>query len=153
MAQPKKWTKKQLDYIHTHYTYDPETGDVYNSKGNKAQCKNSHGYYVTGTPQIGHLRVHRIAWELYYGSEPTMTIDHINGIKTDNRIVNLQDVSFAMNTSLRFGRNKDTGCVGISYLKDSKRKRPFCVRYQGKSHYFATLAEAIRFRQERGLRL
>lgn len=152
MAQQKQWTEKEREYIHSHFTYDPETGDVWNSRGKKAQHKNSKGYYQTST-SYGNMYTHRIAWELYYGEEPTMTIDHINGIKTDNRIVNLQDVSFEMNTSLRFARNKDTGCVGISYMKDSKRKRPFQVWYHGKNYVFATLAEAIKFRQERGLRL
>jgi hypothetical protein len=60
----------------------------------------------TGTIGVGGyvvLRVngkvcyaHRLAWKLYYGSEPK-TIDHINGDRSDNRIENLRDVSQSVN--------------------------------------------------------
>lgn len=35
----------------------------------------------------------RLAWLYVYGEWPRNQIDHINGIKTDNRICNLRDVS------------------------------------------------------------
>ena len=37
-----------------------------------------------------HYKVHRLAWFLYYGEFPKNDIDHINGIRTDNRIENLR---------------------------------------------------------------
>lgn len=40
---------------------------------------------------------HRIAWLLYYGTPPKENIDHINGVRADNRIANLRDVSHALN--------------------------------------------------------
>lgn len=151
MPQPRKHTKEQIDWLRSHYRYDPETGDLFTSRG-KAGCLDSEGYIVVCT-KFGNQKAHRIAWDIYYGSEPSMTIDHINGIKTDNRISNLRDVSFSMNTSLRFGRNKDTGCVGISYISTGNGYFYFKTTYKRKIYYFKTLAEAIHFRQERGLRL
>lgn len=38
-------------------------------------------------------KAHRVAWLLYYGEWPKGQIDHINGIKDDNRIFNLRDVT------------------------------------------------------------
>jgi len=38
-------------------------------------------------------QAHRLAWLYEYGNFPKQTIDHINRIKTDNRICNLRDVS------------------------------------------------------------
>lgn len=41
--------------------------------------------------------VSHIIWVYCYGDWPKQTIDHINGIKTDNRLDNLRDVSLAEN--------------------------------------------------------
>lgn len=41
---------------------------------------------------------HRLAWFYVYGQMPLGCIDHINGVKTDNRILNLRDASAQMNT-------------------------------------------------------
>jgi len=40
---------------------------------------------------------HRLAWLYVFGSLPKQQIDHINRIKTDNRISNLRDVSATEN--------------------------------------------------------
>ena len=42
------------------------------------------------------LYVHRMIWEWHYG-EPTGLVDHINSIKTDNRIENLRHVDHSTN--------------------------------------------------------
>jgi hypothetical protein len=49
--------------------------------------------------KIGGVRytAHRLAWVIYYGSEPTNEIDHINRIRNDNRISNLRDVTKSEN--------------------------------------------------------
>jgi hypothetical protein len=36
---------------------------------------------------------HRLIWALHYGEWPKGHIDHVNGIRDDNRIANLRDVS------------------------------------------------------------
>jgi hypothetical protein len=45
-----------------------------------------------------HLAVHRLVWEAFRGAIPTgREINHRNGIKADNRLVNLEIVSHAGN--------------------------------------------------------
>ncbi|WP_306587603.1 HNH endonuclease signature motif containing protein [Hafnia paralvei] len=59
-------------------------------KGDKAGYVHHRGYSIVKVN--GVLRpVHRIIWEMHYGTIPkNMEIDHINRIKVDNRIDNLR---------------------------------------------------------------
>lgn len=53
-------------------------------------------------------RAHRVCWALHHGEWPPehLHIDHINEIKNDNRMDNLQLVTLGENVSLRFSRQK-----------------------------------------------
>jgi hypothetical protein len=42
---------------------------------------------------------HRLAWLYVYGEWPKKSLDHINRIKTDNRIDNLRDVHHSQNVA------------------------------------------------------
>lgn len=67
------------------------------------------------------LLAHRVAWVYFYGIEPNK-IDHINGIRTDNRISNLRDtnsIGNARNTEIKC-TNK-SGVTGVSWDKKNKK--------------------------------
>lgn len=73
--------------------YNKDTGLFYNKKGKQIGWKNGKGYiYITVKGQKA-VRANRLAWAKVYGEFPKNEIDHINGIKTDNRIVNLREVT------------------------------------------------------------
>lgn len=58
---------------------------------------------------------HRVAWLHFHGHWPLYTIDHINGVRDDNRIVNLRDVPMQVNLQNHRGaqqRNR-TGFMGV----------------------------------------
>jgi len=59
---------------------------------------------------------HRIAWLLQTGSWPKQQIDHINGIRSDNRWCNLRDVSKSRNMENQHKkRGKDHNLpIGVS---------------------------------------
>jgi hypothetical protein len=89
--------------------YDQESGVVYYRKappvsgynlhdGDEAGCINRLGYRVI-THKGKQYRTHRIVWLLNKMRWPKGMIDHINGIKTDNRLENLRDVSNRVNMS------------------------------------------------------
>lgn len=62
---------------------------------------------VLGTRQL----IHRIVWLYHHGVMPNLT-DHINGIRTDNRIENLRDATYltnAQNTRRKGARVYPTG--------------------------------------------
>ena len=66
------------------------------------QCKifkSSNGYLLVGT-KLGISRVHRVIWETMVGEIPNgMFIDHINTIRTDNRLENLRVVTRKENSN------------------------------------------------------
>jgi len=81
------------------FKIDPEAGIVYGLRG-KPLVKETNGYvrYLTRRGRVGFL-AHRLIWESVYGPIPSgMQINHINGIKHDNRICNLEVVTPKENT-------------------------------------------------------
>ena len=82
------------------FNYDPETGlltwavDVgcKIKSGSEAGSLNTKGYRQVKYQYITY-KAHRIAWLIWFGAFPENETDHINGIKTDNRIVNLRAVT------------------------------------------------------------
>lgn len=57
-------------------------------------CKNKHGYLVSRIHVNGascQVKLHRVVWLKAHGSIPDgLVIDHINGKKDDNRLLNLR---------------------------------------------------------------
>lgn len=84
---------------------------------------------VAGTDHQGYVRVkvdgrlllaHRIAWALSYGCWPDEEIDHIDGVKSNNRITNLRLVSREANMQnqrVAPASNRSCGLIGATWLK------------------------------------
>lgn len=68
-------------------------------------------------------RTHRLAWLYVTGSWPTGMIDHINGIKADNRLVNLRDVGAGGNSENVRKPNKrnKSGFMGVIWYQNKWR--------------------------------
>lgn len=91
---------------------------AWNSRFARNQCFNSeHGDgYLRGRFNNTHYLAHRIAWSVYTGENPNGEIDHINGIRYDNRIDNLRDVDKAFNQRNRvMSRNNVSGYNGVCF--------------------------------------
>lgn len=82
---------------------------------------NDSGYMRTKINGKDYL-CHRLIWLYVHGKWPENLIDHINGIKTDNRIKNLREANHKQNLSnvhKPSSRNK-TGYLGVSYIVRDK---------------------------------
>jgi hypothetical protein len=86
-----------VDNIVSEYLkYDPTTGVISWTKpprkgvGTKKPAGTQSNGYIQISIKGHRLLAHRVAWFLYYREWPKSIIDHINGLKNDNRIENLR---------------------------------------------------------------
>ena len=128
-----------LAYLRERYTYDPEAGAI-RHKGRHRAVKgtdNNHGYHRISI-RIGKdhtvIYMHRAAWALYYGRWPT-EIDHLNGIKTDNRLCNLREVSRGENDQNRVWKWKPNATTGLPGVWYDKTYKDYIVRVRNFIHF------------------
>ena len=107
-----------------YLNYDPETG-VFKRKINSGKAKigdvaggiNGSGYICIRINSVKY-RAHRLAWLYVHGKFPDNQIDHINRVKTDNRIENLRDVTQSVNGRNRnLPSNNTSGHIGVKWNK------------------------------------
>jgi HNH endonuclease len=108
---------------HEHLSYDPETGvltRLHGSKPGVLGCPNKDGYLCFQLFNFSY-RVHRVAWEMAVGPiPPGMQIDHINRVKTDNRLCNLRVATNSQNGANTETRN-DKKYRGVNLCTRSGR--------------------------------
>lgn len=135
-------------YIKQHFIYD-------NGKLIRDDRKNSNGSfdkdgYLIVKVKGKQFKAHRIVWLLHYGKFPEKEIDHINRVRTDNRIENLRECTRTENIHNSYiPINKDTGVRGIYQDKCTKGlKAVYAFHYHGKTIRSRTLEEAINKKME-----
>jgi hypothetical protein len=122
--------------------YDPETGSFTWITGRRGVGRGSKAGYLCLNGYIyisidnNKCLAHRVAWIHTYGEWPKHDIDHINCIRTDNRLVNLRDVERYVNNQNRAGvksTNKVSGMTGVSWHIHSRKWRAR-ISLQGKEY-------------------
>jgi hypothetical protein len=157
--QPKKIERHSPEDIKKLLEYDVNTGNLYwktkplNRKTNLAGHTTSAGYInINISGRI--YKSHHVVWVIYYGEFPDVSInviDHINGIKNDNRIGNLRLVSKSknsINTSIYL--NNTSGIKGVCHNKSKNRWEAY-ISAGGKRislGTFKTIEGAISARKE-----
>jgi len=75
------------------------------------------GYLIGSIYRVRH-RAHRVIWAMWTGTWPEDQIDHINGKRTDNRIMNLRSVlGYENQQNMKISSNNKSGCTGVSWCK------------------------------------
>lgn len=92
--------------------------------GKQALSTVNHAGYYIGPVLSRNVLAHRAVWAIHHGEWPAETIDHINGDRTDNRLVNLRAVSQQENArNMRLSAFNTSGVAGVGYDKANKKWR------------------------------
>lgn len=110
--------------------YDPETGYVYRTATGARVYEEPHGGYTRIEVGGRRYRTHRVVWALFYGEWPSI-IDHINHVRTDNRITNLRNTTAEVNQrNMKKSTRNQSGVTGVSWDKKSNKwYAKICVGY------------------------
>lgn len=157
MTKPKN--PFDADFAREMFDYNPETGVI-----TRKQCRISRliGEEIGRIQRDGYIHVefgwwsrrynllaHRLGWLIYHGEWPKDQLDHINGIRHDNRLCNLREATQAQNNAnTRMYKNNSSGYKNIKWEPDRKRYGVF-IRYDNKLRRlgrFKTIEEAISVR-------
>ena len=106
-------------------SYNAETGDfTYNMArspirvGDIANSRDKDGYIVIMIDGRRY-KAHRLVWLYEYGRWPPDQLDHINGITSDNRLINLREASHLENMRNRGKpRTNTSGLKGACFHKN-----------------------------------
>jgi hypothetical protein len=110
-----------LERLRELLDYDPSTG-IFRWKDDAGRREKGS---VAGSDMRGYLniqidgikiRAHRLAWLWVNGTYPVGPLDHINGVRHDNRIANLRNATHSQNSTNRQPR-RQTGFKGIHLRK------------------------------------
>lgn len=138
------------------FDYDPETG-MLTWKIKKARMNSGdragHDHSARGHRVVEFdgkkYKEHRVIWLWYYGGWPVSDIDHINRVKSDNRIANLRLAERGQADNMQnigVSRRNKSGVLGVCYSpQNARNKWRAYIRLAGKTKMlgsFPTLEEA-----------
>ncbi len=130
-----------IEYIKEHYSYDPETGEIFSKRAGRVighKSKNRGTYYWIANIKGRKYSLHRVAWAIHYGVWPSGQIDHRNGNGLDNRLENLRDSTHTQNQrNQRIHRKNTTGVRGVSRHSVTGKLRAF-IWFSGKRLYLGS---------------
>jgi hypothetical protein len=110
--------------------------------GKKAGTINSKGYVVIQVDNVQYT-LHRLVWAIANNSNPLTHIDHINGIRDDNRIENLRLANPSMNQANgRLKTNNTSGFRGV-YWESVINKYTARIKKDGVSHWLGAFDSKI----------
>lgn len=116
----------------------------------------SHGYLSGAVFNHTGFLAHRVIWALVHGAWP-IEVDHINGDRCDNRLINLRSVSRSTNTkNKRLSSLNRSGAQGVYWAPHAKKWRAEIKADGRRTHlgYFVDMHAAIAARakaeQEQG---
>lgn len=112
----------EIDFLRSILSYDQDTGFLYwkvgsltRSIGQVAGSITNRGYVKACISNSFYL-AHRVAFAIHHGRWPTGEVDHINQIKSDNRIINLRECTKSENCRNRaLTKANKSGFRGVSW--------------------------------------
>lgn len=156
------------EHLHARLIYEPDTGllfwkerpasgfpaktpgrskslcDLWNSRyANKPAFTFIRGGYHVGCFDKENYFAHRIIWKMETGEEPE-AVDHIDGVRTNNRFANLRAATILENARNRaIPSNNTSGVMGVYFWTDGKTSYWAALVAPRKTVYCKTFEEAV----------
>lgn len=128
--------------VHHLFTLNPLDGRLIRrfkrglaEEGTSSLASDRDGYLIIGIDGKQY-RAHRVVWLHHYGQFPDGCLDHVNRIRTDNRIENLREVSKSQSRqNIGISKSNKSGIKGIWEHTTMKGKWCASIGYKGKNVY------------------
>ena len=145
-------------YVRELFDYDTKTGNLIwkvtkcnrGIAGSVAGCIHPNGYRLISIDSSNY-RAHRLVWLHHYGEWPEEFLDHINGVKTDNRLSNLRLATAVINLrNQKLRKTNSSGVCGVRWHKASN-KWVATIHVNGKENHlglFENKEDAIAARKQ-----
>ena len=96
------------------------------------------GYYIVALYKNGKIKqfiVHRLVYQTFKGELiKGLVIDHISGVRTENNVENLQQISYRANITKGYAtKNKSSKHTGVSWAKGRHNKWLAQIMINGKN--------------------
>ena len=127
VGKNKKISRNEISIERLKFLFSYKDGNIIRNvakppntkRGDVAGTLNDSGYLLVNVDG-NSIRVHKIIWAIHYNEWPKLEIDHINGIRSDNRIENLRLASHSENAQNSFVRcTSRTGIKGVRLRDDT----------------------------------
>lgn len=150
------WLRRDVDLFKTGKQTDEHNCAIWNGKHADTEAfitQNGSGY-LFGFIGNKMFRAHRVVFAMHYGRWPEYEVDHINHIRSDNRPINLRDVTRQENTrnqSIR--RANKTGVTGVGFSKLHNKYEAY-IGVDGKKKHiglFLSKEDALSARKDKEL--
>lgn len=122
------------EMVKSSFNYDPFTGEFHRTVIRDRWGNQTSVWRKVGTPrEDGYFEVmafgmtfklHRLAFLYMIGVHPSGEVDHVNGVRSDNRWSNLRVVDKSSNMKNRgTNHNNTSGVSGVTWFSDCERWR------------------------------
>jgi hypothetical protein len=125
----QKFRSLDIARLRELFAYDPCTGLITNriTRGNAtagaiASTERADGYRRIRVDGV-YVKSHNLAWALHFGQWPSAILDHINRVKSDDRIENLRESTYSANAHNKAHIKNMTGHPGAFPSKRRFRSR------------------------------
>lgn len=148
-----RWRRRSIiiskSELHYHFEYrDGHCGGrfhySYSDKSRRAVWNIRWYGYRRGTLKGKIYQEHKLIWLYYHGEWPTLQVDHLNGIRDDNRIENLRIVTDQEN---QFNRKSVKGSSskykGVSWCQTVKKWLVNYTLNRGKSEAYGYFEDEV----------